>query len=123
MEVSRAVNLRTGDIFADHVDMAKTLYQRTRGLLGRTKLKKGQGLFIPKCSSIHTFFMRFSIDVLFLDKKNTVTKIIPCLVPFRIEMGSWGSKGVLELQCGLLKECDFNIGDMISFPDEHKKTG
>jgi len=117
--VSRAVNLRTGDIFAEHVDVARTLYQRTRGLLGRAELNQGQGLFIPKCSSIHTFFMRFSIDVLFLDKKNAVTKIVPCLVPFRIAVGSWGSRGVLELQSGLLKECDINKGDTISFLNEH----
>lgn len=115
MRVAKAVHLKKGEVFADQVGVATTLYQRTRGLLGRGALKDGEGLFIPKCKSIHTFFMRFPIDVLFLDRNNAVTKIVPCLVPFRIAVGPWRTSGVLELQCGTLGEGRFDRGDTISF--------
>jgi len=115
MGTFKAVNLRTGTVFANQVDIANTFFQRTRGLLGRTALIKGEALFIPECGAIHTLFMRFSIDVVFFNKQNRVNKIIPCLLPFRFALGPWGTQGVLELQCGLLENCDFNKGDTISF--------
>ena len=114
MGAPKAVNLRTGTVFANHVDTADTFFQRTRGLLGRTALNGGEALLIPECGAIHTFFMRFSIDVLFLDKQNRVSKIISCLSPFRIALGPWGTRGVLEMQCGLLENCDVIKGDSIS---------
>ena len=115
MGASKAVNLRTGTIFANHVDIADTFCQRTRGLLGRAGLKEGQGLFIPQCGAIHTLFMRFSIDVIFLTPKNRINKTVPCLLPFRMALGPCGTRGVLELQCGALEKCDVRKGDTVSF--------
>jgi uncharacterized membrane protein (UPF0127 family) len=115
MRVAKAVHLKTGEVCADQVGVATTFYQRTRGLLGRAAVKNGEGLYIPRCKSIHTFFMRFPIDVLFLDKDNAVTRMIPCLVPFRIAVGPWPTSSVLELQCGTLAEGRFDRGDTISF--------
>ena len=115
MGAPKAVNLRTGTVFANHVDIADTFLKKTRGLLGRAGLNGEEALLIPECGSIHTFFMRFAIDVLFLDKQNRVTKIISSLSPFRIALGPWGTRGVLEMQCGLLEKCDVIKGDSISF--------
>ena len=115
MGAFKGVNLRTGTVFASHVDIANTFFQKTRGLLGRTALKAGEALFIPQCGSIHTLFMRFSIDVVFLDKNNSVNRIIPCLLPFRVAFGPWGTRGVLEMGCGSLEKCDIKKGDPISF--------
>lgn len=115
MGTSKTLNLRTGTVFVNHVDIAGTFLQKIRGLLGKKALDQGEGLFIPECGAIHTFFMRFSIDVLFLDKQNRVNKIISCLSPFRIALGPWGTRGVLEMQCGLLENCDVIKGDSISF--------
>lgn len=118
MRVAKAVHLKNEEVFAHQVGVATTFYQRTRGLLGRDALKDGEGLFIPRCRAIHTFFMRFPIDVLFVDKNNAVTKIVPCLVPFRIAVGPWRTSGALELQCGTLGEGRFDRGDTISFLPE-----
>jgi len=118
MRLTKAVHVKRGEVFAHQVAVARSFYERTRGLLGRGALRDGEGLWIPKCKSIHTFFMRFPIDVLFLDKDNAVTKIVPCLAPFRVAAGPWRTSGVLELQCGTLEEGRFDTGDAIFFLSE-----
>ena len=72
---------------------------RMRGLLGRKSLEPGQGMLITKTSSIHTAFMAFPIDAVFLDKELRVRAVVPEIPPFR---ASWkrGSRSVLELPAG-----------------------
>ena len=111
--VSKAVNLRTGDVLGDNILIAETFFHRMIGLLGRKRLLTGEGLYLPNCSSIHTFFMRFPIDVVFLDKDHGVAKLIESLVPFRLAMGPWGTHGVLELRNGALKRAVCRSGDVI----------
>jgi uncharacterized membrane protein (UPF0127 family) len=73
--------------------------ERMRGLLGRRALEPGVGLLIPRTSSIHTFFMKFSIDVVFLDRDLRVRSVVPHVEPFRIVRRP-GSRSVLELRSG-----------------------
>lgn len=115
MPVFSAVNVTTQKELGKRIRKAVTFFQRTWGLLGRKQIKKGEGLHIPKCRSIHTFFMRFPIDVVFIDDDNNITRVVPGLVPFRIAFGPRNTAGVLELPAGTLKDNRCVAGDKISF--------
>ena len=78
------------------VPFASGWWDRARGLLGRPPLKSGQGLLISPCRSIHTFGMRYPIDVVFLDATGTVSKVVPNLQPARF-CGSMTASDALEL--------------------------
>ena len=114
-ETGTAVNVTTQRELGKSISKAVTFFQRTRGLLGRKKIKEGGGLYIPECRSIHTFFMRFTIDVVFIDGDNRITRVVPGLVPFRIAFGPRNTAGVLELSAGTLKDNRCVAGDKISF--------
>jgi uncharacterized membrane protein (UPF0127 family) len=79
--------------------VADTFLTRLKGLLGRKSLEPGEGLLIPRTSSIHMFFMRFAIDAVFLDKDLVVRKVVPELGPWRMALAR-GAKSVLELPAG-----------------------
>jgi uncharacterized membrane protein (UPF0127 family) len=115
MPVFKAVNLTTQKELGKRIRKAVTFFQRTRGLLGQTEIKENEGLYIPACRSIHTFFMSFPIDVLFIDNDNRVIRMIPSLMPFRIAFGPKKTAGVLELPPGMLKHNRCVAGDKISF--------
>ena len=70
-----------------------------RGLLGRSGLEEGEGLFLKPCGSVHTLFMRFPIDVVFLDRNLSVVAVRPELAPWRTG-GARGAKVTLELAAG-----------------------
>ena len=113
MAVSRAVHLRSGDVFADRTRVAVSFGQRLRGLIGQGSLGEGEGLYIPRCSSIHTFFMRFPIDVVFLDGENRVLRTIQGMRPFRVALGPGKTKNVLEMRSGTMARKDCRSGDVI----------
>ena len=115
MPVFSAVNVTTQKELGKRISKAVTFFQRTRGLLGRKEIKKDEGLYIPACRAIHTFFMWFTIDVVFIDDDNRITRVVPGLVPFRIAFGPRNTAGVLELSAGTLKDNHCVAGDKISF--------
>jgi uncharacterized protein len=115
MRFCKAVNLRTGAVLGERVEVAATFYHRALGLLGRRALKSGAGMFIPGCSAIHTFFMLFPIDALFLDEHHRITKALVNMKPFRIAISPRGTKSVLELPCGTLSQGICHRGDAVSF--------
>ena len=78
-------------------DVAETFLERARGLIGRRGLDSGRGLLIPRCSCIHTFFMRFPIDAAFLDGEGRVVKTVRRVRPWRAFVwGGWRARKVLE---------------------------
>ena len=77
----RARNIRNEEELSHNVDIADTFYKRMKGLLGKSGLKTGEALWIKPCMSVHTFFMKFPIDVIFLNKKNHVIATIKNLKP------------------------------------------
>ena len=93
----------TGATLAAEVELADTYETRSRGLLGRDSMRPGTALWIVPCPMIHTLFMRFSIDVVFLDKKNTVVRVIENLKPWRLSPWVFRARSVLELPAGTLK--------------------
>lgn len=88
----RRVNVRGVD-----AEVAETFAQRARGLIGRPAPGFGKGLLILKCNAIHTMFMRYPIDAMFLDGDDNVVKAVRNIRPWRFFVwGGWRAKKVLE---------------------------
>ena len=82
---------------------ANSLKARIVGLLGKKSLEKGKTLWILSCSSIHTFFMKFPIDVIFVDKDLKVRRVYKKVPSGKILFGGWKASSVFEFQAGTLK--------------------
>jgi uncharacterized membrane protein (UPF0127 family) len=97
----RAVTLRTADgrVVSERCLVAATPFSRMRGLLGRRSLASGEGLLLRPASSVHTFFMRFPIDVVFLGPDGEVLKVAERVSPWRTAAAK-GAKVVVELPAG-----------------------
>ena len=113
MITKRIINETKGTVLADKAGVANTTFKRLKGLLGREILKDGEGLIIIPCSSIHTFFMRFSIDVVFLDRSNRVVAMVRSLPPARLFSSIFKGSLVIELPVGTLAKTNTEISDQI----------
>ena len=96
----KAVLAKSGDTLIESVETASSLAARMRGLLGRDGLARGHALHIVHCDSIHTFFMKFSLDLVFLDRGNRVVKVVSSVTPWRMVWGGPGACSVLEMSAG-----------------------
>jgi uncharacterized membrane protein (UPF0127 family) len=108
----RLMNARTGQVIAQSAELAITSSTRRRGLLGRDRLEPGAALVIAPCNSIHMFFMRFAIDVVYVDRAGRVRKIVRALRPWRIS-AAMSAYAVIELAAGALDNCDIERGDRL----------
>jgi hypothetical protein len=108
----RVQNITRGKLLADRAASANTSSTRRTGLLKHTQLDKGDGLWIVPSEGVHTFGMKFAIDVLFLDKKRRVKKMRPNMVRGRIAM-SFLSHSTLELPAGTIAETGTQAGDQL----------
>jgi uncharacterized protein len=111
----RLVNRRNGAVLAERVERATRVWERMRGLLGRRELPGGDALAIEPCTSIHTFFMGFSIDAAFLDRNGKVIRAFSDLRPFRATRIFPSAAQVVELPAGTLARTDTRAGDQVSF--------
>ncbi len=103
-----------GAVLADRADIADTSAKRRTGLLKHTKLDPGEGLWIAPTEGVHTFGMKFPIDVVFLNKKKKILKIRANMVRGRIAI-SLRAHSVLELPAGTLKATGTVAGDELNF--------
>jgi len=108
----RLMNARTGEAVADAAELAVTSASRRRGLLGRDGLDPGAALIIAPCNSVHTFFMRFAIDVVYVDRAGRVRKIVRALRPWRISAAMF-AYAVIEFGAGSLDGRDVVRGDRL----------
>ena len=108
-----AKNLDTGRIVADKVAVADTRATRAVGLLNRSELNPGEGLWIIPSRGVHTCWMRFAIDVVALDDQGVVVDRVSALKPWRIRLPRRGTAGVLELPAGSLDATGTLIGHRI----------
>ena len=88
-----------GRAVCEHLLVAARPLRRMRGLLGRSSLPAGEGILLRPAASVHTFFMRFPIDVVFLDADGVVVAVRPDVPPWRA-VGHRGAKDVVELAAG-----------------------
>jgi uncharacterized membrane protein (UPF0127 family) len=112
----QAINVSKGaKIVAFRVEWAGTSAQRRRGLLGRNGLDPEEGMYLAPCGWIHTFFMRFPIDVVFLARDGRVLALHHNLKPYRLSKIVLRAQGVLELSAGRLRATETDVGDIIQF--------
>jgi uncharacterized membrane protein (UPF0127 family) len=83
-----------------------------RGLLGRSGLENGEGILLQPASSVHTFFMRFAIDVVFLGREGEVLKIAKRVPPWRTRAAK-GARAILELGPGEAGRRGIRVGDRL----------
>jgi len=94
------------DPFENHykIQILKTMRERMIGLISHKSLDRDQSVLIDRCSSIHCFFMKFSIDAIFLDKSLKITKIVRNISPWTPFIFSLKGYYVIETQCNLFDQ-------------------
>lgn len=92
--------------------------ERARGLIGRRGLGVDEGLWISPCKQVHTFRMRFPIDVAFLGRDDELLHVVHGMTPRRVSKVVWRATGALELPAGTLRGLAVRLGDVISWPQE-----
>ena len=110
-------NSRTGAVIASSVELAMTSAERRRGLLGRDSMAPHSALVITRCNAVHTFWMRFAIDVAFVDSSGTVKKVVEGLVPWRMA-GTLFASTAIEFPAGTLKNGALQVGDRVNLTAE-----
>jgi uncharacterized membrane protein (UPF0127 family) len=115
--VVTVINATRNTVIATHARSAATPWSRLVGLLGRACLAPGEALHLTPCSSVHTLFMRFTIDVLYLDRDGRVVKAAPALRPFRCSWGGRRARSVLELPAGTIAATGTAPGDALLFQE------
>jgi hypothetical protein len=108
-------NLTKNTVLAEDVIVANTYIKRMIGLLTCKQFKRGQALILRPCNQIHTLFMRFSIDVLFLNQRNKVIAAIHQLKPWRISPFYLSAHLAIELPAGTLNATHTAPGDILCF--------
>jgi len=108
----RVQNTTRGTLIGGAIDSAETSAARRVGLLKHSKLDEGAGLWIVPCESVHTFFMKFAIDLVYLDRQHRVRAIVRGLVPWRISM-CLTAHSILELPTGTIDRTRTEKGDRL----------
>ena len=106
------VERENGEVICERCLLADTPWTRLRGLLGRRGLGADEGLLLRPAGSVHMLFMRFALDVVFLDRDDTVVKIVPGLRPWRFAAAR-GARRTLELASGAASRAGLKPGDRL----------
>lgn len=94
-------------------EVADTRWNRLVGLLGRQSLAPGTALVLDPCSLVHTWFMSFAIDLVFLDRESRVVRCVSHVAPFRIAWGGWRAHTTVELPAGTLDSTPVSQGSRV----------
>ena len=108
-----ARDVETGSIVANRVAIASRRMDRAVGLLGRSHLETGEALWITPCHGVHTWFMRFTIDVIAMDAEGVIVDAVSMLKPWRMRLPRPGAHSVLELPAGTLLATPVKVGHHI----------
>jgi hypothetical protein len=106
----RVLNITRQTEIGTHIEVADTSARRNKGLLGRAGLGAGEGLWIVPCEAVHTFAMKFAIDLIYLDRKHRVVKVRQAVRPGRIS-GAFRAHSVIELAPGVIAASRTQKGD------------
>ncbi len=110
----QVTNLTRSTVLATRLEVADSGPKRNKGLLGRRSLAVGEGLWIVPCESVHTFFMRFDLDLVYLDRQKRVRKVRSDVGPWRLSM-CLSAHSVLELPPGTIRNTQTERGDILEF--------
>ena len=101
----------TGRVVIAHLEIARNLWKQTVGLLGRSQLPADSGLWLEPCNSIHTWGMKFAIDVVFLDASGTVLRTVPNMRPWRVCWPVWKARIIVEIPAGTIDRRNISPGN------------
>ena len=110
----RVVNTTRSAVLATQLEVAGSNAARRKGLLGRQILAEGEGLWIVPCESVHTFFMRFALDLVYLDRKHRIRKVRHAVRAWRVS-ACLTAHSVLELPAGVAQATGTRRGDVLEF--------
>lgn len=109
----KLTNLNTHETLIPDLEVANTFASRSRGLLGRDALALDQALWIWDCRWVHTFGMRFPIDLIYVNRKLEVKKTVSRMKPGRLGWPVFSAWSVIELRAGFLEQFPVNLGDKL----------
>jgi hypothetical protein len=110
----RVANLTRGMVLATRMEVADTSPKRNKGLLGRSSFASGEALWIVPCDSVHTFGMRFPIDLIYLDRNNRIKKLCFEVPAWRVS-ACFTAHSIIELPAGTIRETGTRVGDALEF--------
>jgi uncharacterized protein len=110
-------NATRDTLLATRARRASSYIDRFLGLMGRKRIEDGGGLLLTRSGSIHSFFMRFRFDAVFVDRDNRVTKVVPSMRQWWIAFGGKGAKDTIELPAGAAERTGTVVGDQIEYGD------
>ena len=111
------LNQTRGTTVCEHAEVANNPWTRLRGLLGRDGLDPGHGMWITPSPSIHSAFMRFEFDAVFLDRDLRVVRVAERIPPWRAR-GAKGARSVLELAAGQAEARGVQVGDELAVTED-----
>ena len=110
--MSVLLNERTQQVIANQVELALSRKTRRAGLLGRARIDAAAAMILAPCFTIHTAFMRFPIDVLFVDRSGRALRVVHRLRPWRAVMSA-RAFAAIELAAGAARAHGIEVGDRI----------
>ena len=110
---TRIVNQTRGNVVCERTEVAANMFTRMRGLLGRAGLADGEGMFFRNESSLHSAFMRFDFDAVFMDRDMRVVKTVERIPPWRAQRAR-GTRHILELSAGAIARSGVQVGDQLA---------
>jgi uncharacterized membrane protein (UPF0127 family) len=110
----QVTNLTRQTQLASSVEVAGSGGKRSKGLLGRKELAKGEAMWIVPCEAVHTFGMQFAIDLVYLDRRHRIKKVRSNVPPWRLS-ACLSAHSVIELAAGAIEETDTEPGDLLEF--------
>ncbi len=108
------LNVTRQTYLATRLEVADSGPKRNKGLLGRDSLAPGEGLWIVPCEAVHTFAMRFPIDLVYLDRNRRIKKLRNAVPPWRLS-GCLTAHSIIELPPGTIRETQTQRGDTLEF--------
>jgi uncharacterized membrane protein (UPF0127 family) len=101
------------ELLIENLETAQSFFSRAKGLLGRREMSLEQALWIKPCRDIHTFFMNFAIDCVFLDKEMKIKNIVPDVAPYKLVGPFWKTNSAIEFKSGFAAAKKLKVGDQL----------
>ncbi len=111
----RIVNTSRNSLLASRAERARSYWARLRGLMFRSSLPEDGGMVIEPNNSVHTFWMRFPIDVIFVDRQDRVVGLVTAMPPNRPYAGARKARRTIELPAGTITRTNTQMGDTLRF--------
>jgi uncharacterized protein len=113
LELMKIENITTGMVIAENCTVADSFLRRFAGLMGKKALPESGGLLLSPCNSIHMFFMRITLDLIFVDKNNIIVYLKENIKPWRVSRIVRSAVSVIELPAGTIKNTGTGVGDRL----------